>query len=308
MGLSYGGTELICPTAELCNWIEANLPGGAALPWLAPGHATAGNPALGPFDAPSRPMPGALRVGELYWPASSAQRWACGAFLADAQAAETIRTAANGDGTEAPTALALLMDDGRGAADDQLSLTMTLLRVVPLSAVPDDPDASPAVRAARNNLVLLVLVDARYQWQTTPCPDFAIGPYGSYADSSSSSSSSSGSTGDDDGGDDDGGGPPTWAGVIGQVADALGIELDLPEVDEGYLGPDPGWNQPGAPCGAMLDALLANVGLRLVAKYDGTFEVQGWQDAQAARAADDASDAGQARMLRAGGDQFADAL
>lgn len=181
-------------------------------------------------------------------------------------------------------------------AADQLSLTMTLLRVVPLSAVPTDPDATPAEQAARNNLVMLVLVDPRYYWGAIPCPDFGIQPYGAY--NASSGSDSGGDAGD----------PPTWSDVIGQVADALGITLDLPDIDPAYLSPDPGWNQPGAPGGAMLDALLANVGLRLVAHYDGTFTVQDWQDAMDARQADDASDAGQARMLRAGGDQFADAL
>lgn len=301
MPISLGGVELPVPTGALCAWIERNLPVAEAFPWAASSWPGPTLDARTP-GVPAARMPATLEVNRFVWP-QGASRFAHGAFLAAAREAEQVRAVANGRDGRSSIPIPLVLASPGQPAGEVLSVSVNLLRVVPLHSLATTnggtPTADDDFRA--NNPVLLVVVDQRYYWQSAPCPDLGILPYGSYNPNAPADSA-------EDLPDGPTPPPPSWAACIKKLGAAVGATIDHDPVPAEYLSPDPALNLAGMPAGPALDAVLFNCGLRLVANYDGSFYAQSAPTAIAARKADDESGAGRARALRAGGDAFADEL
>ncbi len=301
MPISLAGVELLTPSKALCSWVERTIPVGEAFPWLQP---SAGFPSLDTttLGVPGYRMPTTFRVNEFVWP-QGASRWAYGAFLASADQAEQVRAAANGKGGSTSTPIVLTLATPGQPSGEALQVSLTLLRVVPMTQFVATNNGTPTALDdfAPNNIMLLVVVDARYFWQHTGCPDFGIMPYGSSNPLSVSDPNSP----------NYGGTVPVpvrWRICFKKCEAALGATINVDPIPNAYLFPDPAFNLAGMPIGPVLDALCANTGLRFVANYDGTFAAQSVTYATAARQTDDTSATGQARSLRAGGDGFADVL
>lgn len=148
---------------------------------------------------------------------------------------------------------------------------LTLPRVVPISRLDDEEDTG---REA-NNLQRLVVVDARYHRQIAPASDFQI-------DAASTEVS--------------------WAGCFAMIGSALGVAIDVDNLDPASLYPDVSRNASGESAAVLLDALARNVGKRDVRKHDGRVQVQGFLTAWQVRQQDDANHP--ERRLRGCGDLF----
>ena len=123
-----------------------------------------------------------------------------------------------------------------------------------------------------DGLYLVTLVDERYYWRFRPCRlEIRRGV--------------------------------TWASAIETVRESLGITLTVPAVPEVYTAPEPDsqlWNELGNPA-ALLDALASNVGLTVVRKLTGAYELMDYA-ASAALARSNRNDA--LRALRPAGGQI----
>ncbi len=300
MPITLAGVELLNPTTELCEWIERRIPAHQAFPWLRPSWPgrSLNTTAVG---VPGYNMPTSFVLNSYYHP-QSAQRWSYGAFLASARMANLVRAAANGSDGSTSTMIPLTLAVQGQASGESVGVNVNLQHIIPLSSL---EAADFPAGTAPNNLVVLVVTDARFGWQSFPCPDFKILQYGlsnpnSVSDPDSPNSTSNGT-----------GQVQTavlWRDCFNACASALNATIAVDPITNKYLNPDPALNLAGMPIGPVLDALAANVGMRFVANFDGTFAVQTYATASAARRADDLGAAGSLRTLRGGGDQFAAAL
>lgn len=295
--ITLAGVELPTPSAKLCEWIERNLPVGEAFPWAASSWA---GPSLDKATpgSPAARMPRDLRVNRFTWP-QGAGRWAHGAFVASARQAELVRRAANGANGQGSQPVPLVLASPGVRSDESLQVAVNLLRVVPLHSLASTNGGTPSADDdfEANNPTLLIVVDKRYAWQLAPMPDLGILPSGAY-DPNSYAAATAGPVPK----------PPSWGAIIKKIAAAVGETIDTSTIPPAYLYPDQSLSLAGMPVGPALDAVLFNVGLRLVARYDGTFYAQSADEAVAARLADDTSAKGRRRTLQAGGDAFNNAL
>lgn len=246
---SYAGVPLCVPTPEVQEWVDGLIP-LLDLRDVEPSHRWSAKNLVG---VGSLVPTGSAepRVGQLFWP-TGATRWAVGRFLATGDQVQLIKKAVFGpnlDESYKSKDLILQADaDSTNAAaggrGTRITASLHCLPPRPLAGLTLDTSKTGTDR----DLYLLTLVDARYFWQWA-----AISLDGGTEDT-----------------------PREWSDAFSAVAGALGVGLSPGSIsgDYGKLEPDSSLFTNEENAARILDALLANTGRVLVAKFDGTFEVQ----------------------------------
>src|ERR1700683_5494960 len=246
MELSLAGVKLSPPLPDSVAWANANIPVGRLVPYLDrawPGSLMSARA----VSFPSRPRaPRYVRLNTFSWP-RGASRFAVGAYWATGDVVDPIRDAANGPDGATSTPIPLVMQVDNQLSGESLNVNVELLKIVPMTAFTAD------IRPDFLNAYILVVVDSRYTWQSTPLPAPGLG-LPTYGASPS----------------------VTWLDAIPTAATALGLTVAAGEGDEGtgppgtlyvdtipadYLFPDPSLDMPGVSCGLFLDAIAWNTGL-----------------------------------------------
>jgi hypothetical protein len=121
---------------------------------------------------------------------------------------------------------------------DSLEVSMAQLPMLPISSEFTD-----------NCAYLLPLVDARYFWQWSKIDPLTLNSQSS------------------------------WADVRSAITTGLGIAVTAAAPDAAYPAPDwSEWTRQAENAALALDAYAATVGQRFVAKLDGTYHLQNWED------------------------------
>jgi hypothetical protein len=268
--LSYAGVSLCVPDPGTRDRVDRMIPfcdlRDVQPPARWPGKNLRG---VAWADPTAYPEP---RVGQLFWPCG-ASRWAVGRFLATGEMVGQIQSQMLAGDYEA--ADLVLQADSAGVVDAaKATSTSPPLDAVPTSItaemylLPPRPLAGivldTAATGTERDLYLLTLVDVRYfwQWVTVTLGDSGAG-YG-YSGSSGYGPS-----------------PLTWAeaftacqGVLSISPDPINLDPGSIDSKYGYVEPDSALFDNEENAALVLDALLANTGRVLVAKYDGAFRVK----------------------------------
>jgi hypothetical protein len=236
MSLSYAGIDLIIPTAELAAWIEANISPSdvyefAYRAW--PGINLTGM--AFPEWMGRRPV----KLNTLYWP-TGASRWAVGHFLCSEQQLALIRPQLLTTTTDtspitktAPAPLIIKSEPFTPATT--VGTLMWMLPPRPLAQI-----------VGLNGFYLITLVDDRYYWWSISTGKLQITE-----------------------------GTTLWVTLFQSLVDAIeavfpasfGTSDPFPDV---YLKPSREFTVPYEVMPIVLDAVLYNVGLRLVRKLGGS--------------------------------------
>lgn len=250
MPLTYGGAPLFVPPRDILAWVESTF----SLADLVPFHHRPDQPQSWPTVHDFRRRP--VKVNTLWWPTGAA-RWAIGTYLVAEEDLATIRNLAYAASTY--QALTLTIDDGTYSVGP----SMWMLPAIPLTQDPPDNasrvdwtlprslETIPGTSVKENNLYLLPLVDARYFWW----------------EKSASITVTEGTT--------------TWATLFTAIASALGITLTQDSVPAAYLKPTVELRGAHEQLPVLLDAAALSVGMRVVAKLDGTYLLQSATSARA---------------------------
>ncbi|MBX6311852.1 MAG: hypothetical protein IRY99_02865 [Isosphaeraceae bacterium] len=274
--LSLGGITLRTPTVELSDWVARHFP----LPRLFPVGPTRSWPglALGRSSWPTTGPAAPLRLGCFVWPTWGASRFAYGLFLATREDYEAIAEQAFQSGPDQTQSVPLVLSapptETPEIADETVEVAVYVLPGIPLSPLPESPWRDLPV----NVPYLVPVVDQRYYWWYRNTGDLAIG-----------------ASGDN---------PWSWAGLVDALANRLGIKIayNEKEIDTKFGTPHRALSFASEVLPPVLDSVAANLGLRLVAKFDGSFVLESADSSRARRAADDA--AHPTRQVLAGGDAF----
>ena len=269
--LTYGGVGLRLPTHQIQSYVEANLTVREASPWLRrawPGRYLHKFTAEAGYRAPAP-----VRLGELRWP-RDASRWASAHFVAAKSDVDQITPLAYGPAGGGITPLPLVMSAPGSPGNETISTLMYLLPPSPLGVVdaPGGSGGSGSSGGYADGFYLLTLVDERYYWWDVGSPDFGIGCCSAGV---------------------------TWGGMVAACGQALGETIGLDPIPGSYLSPSPDFNAEGRPLPVVLDAIMANVGLRLTRGWDGTLHGQGFAGGSSGLDSINFANAGRAR--RAGG-------
>jgi hypothetical protein len=309
MPLTLDDIPLLAPMAmspeammNVKTWVERNITPKTVRPWLTrawPGFGLAG--VTWPTGyTPNDP----IRVNHLIWPIG-ASRWAFGHFLVDSNALNLIRNAAYGtDGSEfneitlKMSIPGLVLPDGSSSPSPQfepLETSVYLLSYTPLgrmtpipggggtatpaptSLYPSPPTGSPGSTSTDqyvNGLYLITIVDERYYWWNYSIPII----FNNIGDTT------------------------TWQSLFTSIETTINVTINLDTINPAYLQPSRGLALTGEVIPPVLDAMVANIGQRLVRKYDGNVYAQNFDTANAAYEADFSTNPD--RQLRAGGERF----
>ena len=236
--LQFAGVNLLLPDpdGQLQAWVDRYLPlddmRAFGAPMVGSRIATESRGRNARTNLPRMPWPEPppLRLNQLYWP-TGATRHAVGLFLATETGARAMldRVEEGGQGT-------LILDaEGSGGVQplsgaERLELTMHLLPPRPIAASPNGLGA-----------YLLILVDERYFWPMRPGPDFEV--------------------------DKD----TLWTDLVDALGTALDVDIQVPDgISPDWLQPDPReWSRRHDDPAALLDALAASIGRRVVRRLNG---------------------------------------
>lgn len=112
-----------------------------------------------------------------------------------------------------------------------------------------------AVRPGRKQMYLITLVDDRYWWHRKAAQITVTG------------------------------GSTTWADLISDIGDALGVEIEVDDIPAAYLKPDPSFSSNYDDLPALLDRVAEAIGMRVVRLFDGTVKVESFDTAASTVAA-----------------------
>lgn len=248
------------PTPELTALVERHLPQERITPFLHRAWPGPGSVFLAvPPGYRQIPPP---KLGTFRWP-SGASRWASGLFVCgnDLGQVDAIREKAFGtDGTKAQKVRLKITspDANTGEVLEPLETDVYVLAVVPLWRVVPESSGGGSEDGSIKGTFLIHVVDARYYWWSNPTPDFEISESGTV----------------------------TWANVFEKIGNTLGITVDTSEINAKYLRPSRALNLTYENLPPVFDAAAANVGCRVIRKYNGNVSVQNFQDALDAYNAD----------------------
>ena len=254
--ISFGGvnTAVLHDIAEELVDFEETFPSGSNVPkldraWESPIYWLDRSFEIERFaPMPTRAFPGAnltkialptayrlplpSRFNELRWP-SDASRWATMLLLIDSEGLYAIRKQAHGASGNEQNVLPLVIDSPE-ATTQVLTASMYLAQWVPLSQTPFNPAALIA-----ENWYCMYLVDDRFYWPQVATPDFKIGPLTS------------------------------WSSLFAKCATALGLPITVDPIPTSYFSPYQTLNLKYEILPPVLDAIAANVGMRITVDFQG---------------------------------------
>lgn len=276
MGLSLASIPLFLPSMDdplLAESVRALDPADLYGGWDRPRFA--GLSPSGINIQASAWKPPRIKLNCLRWP-WGASRYATGCFLVSGDGASAIRDQAFGqNGLQAPQAMPLALSTPGLSSIESLIVQMHLaMPPIPLRRVPDGMGGyGAALGDGSSGVYLLPLVDQRYFFRWLGCPAFSPAVDGVSVQ---------------------------WLDLLNQIFASLGVEATIDSIDTAYRLPHPSLQQTDQPLMTVLDQICSNIGMRLVANYDGTFRVVDPATAQTLRQQDDASK--NQRTLLGGGD------
>jgi hypothetical protein len=248
-------------------FVRKYVPTDSYLPWLRRSWPGFGLAGV-TYPEAMRPEP-AFRLSRFRWP-TFACRWAYGHFAMTSDQVNQLQQDCCQSG--AYRQVPLLFGSPELPSGETVSVSIYVLPPTPLSGIRGLSFAA----TGSNSLYLITVVDARYFWWNTNTADMKV----------------TNST--------------TWANLLNMVSSQLGISLTWDTIPAAYLQPSTMFNLPYEPSPVVLDALLFNVGQRLVANYNGTYVGQMYQTALSAYQTDMQNNPN--RLILAGGARFANPL
>ena len=205
------------------------------------------------------PAPPPVKMNQLYWPCTGANRWAFGVFLITSATYEAL---AKAELLECHAAHWLTFNTPTTPKEGTInSAADTLVRfpMFPLAAKRlAGCHASDRTAVAVDEWFLLPLVDFRYWWQFANVGDIKSELYGSSSAADCEKTCSI-----------------TWETLLTYLTGKSGATWSIDSVASYSNGPDcDEFNRPRENLGCILDAAAASVGAKVVAKLDGTFAIE----------------------------------
>jgi len=264
VSITYAGQPLLILDPQLHNWLEK---------WYDLDQINRiQTDVLDRSPCISRIDPPKMKVNQLYWPLG-AQRWSSFWGLTTAIGKDAIASKYPNSRTMdvIPELIVRAIHEAGGREENLIESTLTakmwLLPPIPVTYT----YSSNTTRD--DSLWLLPLVDQRYWWQFRDVGAMTLTK------------------------------TSTWANLFSDLGSAIGVTIDLDDVNPYYLNPDPvSFNQDHHPAPSLLDAAAYSIGHRIIAGFDGTVKTQSFSSARPV------SFEAEATSYRSGGNDGSDML
>lgn len=230
--LNLDGVDLICdPDRQAEEFITRYVPTDLYMPWRRESWPGFGTAGL---TYPTRRYDEPkFKLGRFHWP-SGAARWAFGHFLATSDMVAAILPDSCSNGTYLPLPFILGNPETGG---EYITVSVYMLPPTPLSGIRGLSQSA----TGSASLYLLTIVDVRYFWWWLNMGNVQV------------TSSTS------------------WLGLFKICQSQTSAVIQVDNIPSTYLQPSTMFSLPYEPLPIILDAICFNVGLRLVALYNGTF-------------------------------------